>query len=86
MILCIVVIQKSDFFQVLMWGDKTPLNTHFIKYVYDVFPKANLHMLLLRDPRYCSSFINTQKCLLTLPQTQIMHCGNGMIVLGHTTI
>lgn len=36
--------------EVLMWGDKTPLNTHFIKYVYDVFPKANF-IVLLRDPR-----------------------------------
>lgn len=36
--------------KIKLWGDKTPLNTHFIEYIYDVFPKGK-YIMLLRDPR-----------------------------------
>jgi hypothetical protein len=33
-----------------IWGDKTPMNTHFSKYIFSVFPDAN-YIFLIRDPR-----------------------------------
>lgn len=34
----------------IIWGDKTPLNTNFIRYIYPEFPKAK-YIFLVRDPR-----------------------------------
>jgi len=33
-----------------IWGDKSPLNTNFIKYIYPEFPDAK-YIFLMRDPR-----------------------------------
>ena len=33
-----------------IWGDKSPLNTNFIKYIYPEFPDAK-YIFLIRDPR-----------------------------------
>ena len=33
-----------------IWGDKSPLNTNFIKYIYPEFQTAK-YIFLLRDPR-----------------------------------
>ncbi len=34
----------------IIWGDKTPLNTNFIRYIYPEFPNAK-YIFLVRDPR-----------------------------------
>jgi protein-tyrosine sulfotransferase len=34
----------------IVWGDKSPLNTNFIKYIYPEFTKAK-YIFLVRDPR-----------------------------------
>ena len=34
----------------IIWGDKTPLNTNFIEYIYPEFTKAK-YVFLVRDPR-----------------------------------
>ena len=39
-------IQKN----IKLWGDKTPINIHFIKYIYPEF-KNSKYIYLLRDPR-----------------------------------
>lgn len=36
--------------QILIWGDKTPLNTHFIPFIYPEFSDSK-YIFLVRDPR-----------------------------------
>ena len=42
--------QKKNKPQSTIWGDKTPLNTNFIKYIYPEFKSAK-YIFLVRDPR-----------------------------------
>ena len=36
--------------QIMMWGDKTPLSTHFIPFIYPEFSNSK-YIFLIRDPR-----------------------------------